>query len=176
MKQEVSFKGNLEQKTVVSYLEDMIKSFKAGKVCIQNGEKFVTLQPQGDIELSVQASEKKGKEKLSFELSWRKSPEDERKSIELKISSKEPVKPKPAAKTTPKPAQKSTPKPAEATKKATTAKEEAKKTSSPVKKTTAKVPATVKPLAKPAAKVVEPKGTTASVKPSATPSATKPKV
>ncbi|MBI4667187.1 MAG: amphi-Trp domain-containing protein [Nitrospinae bacterium] len=89
-KKEVEVKGNMDLKTAIGHLEELVASFKAGTVCIQNGSEFVTLKPKPAVTFEMEASRKKGKEKLSLEIGWmiEKMPVEENPS--LKISSKEP--------------------------------------------------------------------------------------
>ena len=90
-KNEVKIKGNMTAKDVAVLLEDLVKSIKAGTVCIESGDNFVTLKPGDNIDFGIEAVQKKGKEKLSIEFGWRQPvPEDEEPENVLKISSKEP--------------------------------------------------------------------------------------
>jgi amphi-Trp domain-containing protein len=90
-KNEVKVKGTMDVKAVAAILEDMVRSFKEGTVCIESGKEFVTLKPAGNIDLEVEAAEKKGKQKLVIEMGWREPvPEPEAEETVFKISSKEP--------------------------------------------------------------------------------------
>ncbi|MCA9482928.1 MAG: amphi-Trp domain-containing protein [Nitrospina sp.] len=88
-KREVSLKAKFEQSKVISYLEDLIKSMKEGTICVQQGTDIVTLKPSNYIEVELEASIKKSKERLSLELSWRADKEEE--EPEFSISATEPV-------------------------------------------------------------------------------------
>jgi amphi-Trp domain-containing protein len=88
-KKEVKLKGIMDPEQIVSYLEDLVGSLKQGKICVQQGEQFVTLNPDQAIHLEVKASVKKGKEKFVMELAWRKEePADD--DQEMRISPDEP--------------------------------------------------------------------------------------
>lgn len=71
-KKEVKLKGVMDRNQVASYLEDLLAGLKAGKICVQQGEEFVTLCPEQLIDVEIQASVKKSKEKFAMELAWRK--------------------------------------------------------------------------------------------------------
>lgn len=71
-------------------LEDLVKSFKEGKACIQDGKNFITLKPAGEVEIELQASEKKGRQKLEISISWREVSPEGKPVREVKISSQEP--------------------------------------------------------------------------------------
>lgn len=88
-KKEVKLKGIMDPEQIVSYLEDLVGSLKQGKICVQQGEQFVTLNPDQAINLEVKASVKKGKEKFVMELSWRKE-ETAEDDQEMRISPDEP--------------------------------------------------------------------------------------
>lgn len=88
-KREVSLKSKLEQAKVISYLEDLTKSLKEGTVCVQQGTDIVTLRPSSYIEIELEASVKKNKERLSIELTWRADKEEEEQ--DFSITATEPV-------------------------------------------------------------------------------------
>ena len=84
-KKEVKLKGVMDVNQVVTYLEDLANSLKEGKICVQQGEQFVTLCPDNMVDVEVKATAKKGKEKFEMELAWyREVPQ------EMSISSDEP--------------------------------------------------------------------------------------
>jgi amphi-Trp domain-containing protein len=89
-KKEISFKGRLEQQKLVGYLEELLAGLKSGTVFIQHGDDFVRLSPTELVEFEVEASQKKGKEKLTLEISWLvEGPTDS--DSELKITTSEPA-------------------------------------------------------------------------------------
>lgn len=90
-KKEVTVKGTLKPQVVATIIEDILDSFKKGKVVVQNGHDFVTLLPSEQITIELEAQQKKGKEKLVLELSWEKRLEPSMPEGEFKISSEEPV-------------------------------------------------------------------------------------
>lgn len=88
-KQELSVKGNMDFDSVLKFFEDFMDGFKKRTIVVQKGDEFVTLKPADMMEFEVEAKEKKGKQKLSIELSWREEvslTEDE----PLKVCSEEP--------------------------------------------------------------------------------------
>ena len=93
---KISLKQIMETKDAVAYLEDLIKSFNAGKVVVQQGENYVDLQTPEMVDIKVEAKIKKDKSKFSLELSWRTLPADVAET--MKISSKTPPKPAQAVK------------------------------------------------------------------------------
>lgn len=90
-KNEVSIKSKLETDAVVSMFTDLSSSFKDGKVVIQKGASFITLRPAGQIEMEIEASEKKGKQKIEIQLSWKEDILLDAPEAEIKISTQEPV-------------------------------------------------------------------------------------
>ncbi|MDT8447332.1 MAG: amphi-Trp domain-containing protein [bacterium] len=69
-KKSITVKTSLKKDRAIAYLEELTKSLKTGQVCIQQENEFVALSPVDQMELEVSAAQKKGKEKLTFELSW----------------------------------------------------------------------------------------------------------
>ncbi|NDV28609.1 amphi-Trp domain-containing protein [Desulfovibrio sp. JC010] len=73
-KAKVSLKKTVGQEEAIAILEDILKSFKAGNMVIQNGEESVTLLPSDEINMEIKAKTKKLKNKLSMKLSWKAAP------------------------------------------------------------------------------------------------------
>ncbi len=78
---------------VITYLEGLLKGFKAGKIVVQQGDSFVSLVPAEQVEVEVEAKKKKNKEKFSIELSWHSAVCSE----PVTITTKEPISTPPAA-------------------------------------------------------------------------------
>jgi amphi-Trp domain-containing protein len=86
---EIFYQGTMEKEKALKYLEDLVKSCKEGKICVQDGENYVTLEPQDVVKLKATAEQDEGKEKFSLKLSWYKQRKPDQEAS-LKISSKEP--------------------------------------------------------------------------------------
>ncbi len=71
-KNKVSIDGALELNQVTAYLEDLLNGLKAGKVHIQLGDESVSLAPSSIVDCEIEVSQKKEKEKISIQLSWKK--------------------------------------------------------------------------------------------------------
>lgn len=91
---KLEFKQALEYKEAASYLEDLVTSFKSGKIVVQKGEEVISLSPSGTVEIEIEARVKKEKGKFSMEISWK---EPECSTDDFSISSTEPeiAEPKP---------------------------------------------------------------------------------
>ncbi len=70
-KHGIAIKGTMDFESVLAFLEDVVNSFREKTVCVQRGDEFITLKPGETIDMELEAVEKKGKQKLSLELSWR---------------------------------------------------------------------------------------------------------
>jgi len=92
-KNEVNVKGVLTVDGVSAVLKDLMKSIDAGKICIEHNEVFVTLQPSDQMDFEIKAANKKGKQKIEIELSWREALPREDASKGFKISDTEPELP-----------------------------------------------------------------------------------
>jgi amphi-Trp domain-containing protein len=90
-KNEITIKSKMETDAVATLLSDLVKSFKEGKVVVQKGNTFVTLNPSGQIEMNLEAAEKKGKQKIEISLNWKESLEIEQPEEKILISGQEPV-------------------------------------------------------------------------------------
>ncbi|HAO20002.1 MAG TPA: hypothetical protein DCQ37_05600 [Desulfobacteraceae bacterium] len=86
-KNELKVERKISRDSALVLLEDLVKSFREGKACIQDGKSFITLKPAGDVDIELEASDKKGKQKLEISISWKEMPPNGKP---LKISSYEP--------------------------------------------------------------------------------------
>ena len=90
-KEEVKVKRMVSNEVTAKLLRDLANSFEKGRVCVQGGEEFVSLEPAKHVNMELEAScSKKGKEKLSIELAWKQFTEEGEKAQELVISDEEP--------------------------------------------------------------------------------------
>lgn len=88
-KSGISVKGSMDFKSVTSFLEDLVKSFKDKTVVVQRGTEFVTLKPTDTIDLELEAAVKKGKQKLTVELAWREDVQSD-EEVSFRVTSTEP--------------------------------------------------------------------------------------
>ena len=95
---KVEAKSNVTLQQAVRYLEDLVKTLKAGKLVVQNDGEFVTLDPTDPLELELKAARKDDKQKFELRLSWR-APAAPVAPSALTISSEEPPTPEPEAAT-----------------------------------------------------------------------------
>jgi amphi-Trp domain-containing protein len=69
-KAEVSFEGTMTLDKVLSYLEELTASIRAGSIKVEKGAEQVLLQPADIVTLEVKAKTKKHKQSFRLELSW----------------------------------------------------------------------------------------------------------
>ena len=69
-KAEVSFEGTMTLDKVLSYLEELTASVRAGSIKVEKGVEQVVLQPADVVTLEVKAKSKKNKQSFRLELSW----------------------------------------------------------------------------------------------------------
>ena len=89
-KTDLKQKISMETETFTKILDNLRTSLAKGTVCVQAGDDFVSLKPSKNIDVTIAATQKKGKEKLSMELSWRHTSNSSESSAPLKISATEP--------------------------------------------------------------------------------------
>jgi amphi-Trp domain-containing protein len=90
-REEVKVKRMVSNEVMAKLLRDLANSFEKGRVCVQGGEEFVSLEPAKHVNMELEAScSKKGKEKLSIELGWKQFTDEGEKARELVISDEEP--------------------------------------------------------------------------------------
>ena len=90
-KHEIEFKTLVDRNDAVLHLEKIVQCLKAGKIVVERGKNFVILSPVEKISFALECSQKKDKEKISFELSWTPTPPDPDPEDRLSISFNEPA-------------------------------------------------------------------------------------
>ncbi len=105
-KSGIVIKGTMDFQSVLTFLEDVVKSFREKTVCVQRGDEYITLKPAESIEMELEAVEKKGKQRLSLELTWREEVPAETElpfkvSCEAPLPKEEPVSEEPPLVTEP---------------------------------------------------------------------------
>ena len=88
-KNEICVKCKIQTVAVANLLSDMAACLNEGKILIQNGSLFTTLQPVEPIELELKTAIKEGKQKIEIQLSWKKEIISKLED-EIRISSDEP--------------------------------------------------------------------------------------
>ena len=71
MSKKIAVKASLDLNQTIGYLEEVINCLREGTLCVQKADDFVTLKPQNDIMLTIEAAQKKDKESLEIEMRWR---------------------------------------------------------------------------------------------------------
>jgi amphi-Trp domain-containing protein len=71
MKNKVKTTGTVELQRAIGYLEEMLEKLKSGDLIISHGENSVAFRPKETVELEIEAKEKDGKQKFSFEMKWK---------------------------------------------------------------------------------------------------------
>lgn len=95
----ISLKGAYSPADFARMLEDLAGSIKAGTVCLQKGGEFVTLKPASTLEFEIEASARKGRQKLELCVKWQE-PVEAAPEAPFTISSQEP---QPELETAPEP-------------------------------------------------------------------------
>ncbi|OQX19137.1 MAG: hypothetical protein BWK80_37290 [Desulfobacteraceae bacterium IS3] len=91
-KKEISFEKTMKNSELISYLEAIVKSLKEGKIVIEQGGQFVSLTPGEMITVEMETKQKKDKERLALEFSWKAGLVIEHDEESVKISSEAPMK------------------------------------------------------------------------------------
>ena len=70
-KREIKVEGDMDVSKAVEYLERLAQGIKSGRVHLEKGVDVVELRPAQTLTVEVQAVQKKDKEKVVIELSWK---------------------------------------------------------------------------------------------------------
>ncbi len=88
--EKINIEGNLKLESVCNYLADIAASLRDGQICVSKNTDFVTLAPSDQLEVSIVAAKKKGKEKLLLKLAWKSELDTPEAPTLFTISSQEP--------------------------------------------------------------------------------------
>lgn len=72
-KMKIEIEGKLELAQVIGHLESVLTSLKEGAVKLSQGGETMVLTPCPVVDFSLEASQKKDKEKLEISLSWKRT-------------------------------------------------------------------------------------------------------
>lgn len=71
-KRELKAELQMALPELIHYLEAIVDGLRQGRVYLEHGGEVVGLNPSGTVTLEVEAKQKKDKEKLTFEVSWKR--------------------------------------------------------------------------------------------------------
>jgi len=71
---KISHRQLIKKEDAIAYLENMTASLKSGKIVIERNGQYVSMATPDLMNMEISAKEKKDKNELSIELSWRKEP------------------------------------------------------------------------------------------------------
>lgn len=91
-KNEFSYKAKLSPKDALAHLENLVGSLRKGSVFLKVGKEHLLLNLDGDpvMEFQMNASEKKGKNRVSMTLTWREAMDEEMSTQPMVITSQAP--------------------------------------------------------------------------------------
>lgn len=86
-KRELQAELQMALPELITYLEALVNGLRDGRVYLQHGDQVVDLCPSHSVTLEIEAKQKKDKDKVSIEMSWRRSAIRDGQTPELEISS-----------------------------------------------------------------------------------------
>lgn len=87
---KIEFKQTMKTGQLVEYFQDIIKSFKEGKVVVAHEDEHVELTPPDIVLVEIEAKQKKNSEKFSLEIFWMATSKSKDEGKKLCISSEIP--------------------------------------------------------------------------------------
>jgi len=76
-KVKTRFEGLLSRDEAVAYFESIVQGLKKGTIQFKQGDDTLVLTPSSHVGVSIKASRKGEKQKVSFKLNWRSAPESD---------------------------------------------------------------------------------------------------
>jgi len=86
----IKYEHILPREEAVSYFEAVVSGLREGNIQFKQGEESLKLSPPDYLEVEVKAARKGAKEKVAFEISWRKDSAD---GFEVSLKPKKPDQP-----------------------------------------------------------------------------------
>ena len=71
-KKEVELEGIVDMDQAIDFVDGLLAGMKSGTIYLEKGNETLVLCPEEEVEIEIKGSQKKGKGKISFELSWEK--------------------------------------------------------------------------------------------------------
>lgn len=90
-KNELKIKKSMNAADVSKIFGDISENLKKEKMCLINGNDFITLIPSNQMDIELKAIQKKEKQRVTIEISWEEKPEIEETQPELVITAEEPA-------------------------------------------------------------------------------------
>ncbi|MDR1660252.1 MAG: amphi-Trp domain-containing protein [Desulfovibrio sp.] len=69
-KKKISTELRMEYSAAVSYLENLLEAFRAGRIEVRKRENRIILAPSSEINVEIEAKQKPEKESFSIGISW----------------------------------------------------------------------------------------------------------
>jgi amphi-Trp domain-containing protein len=73
-KREFEFEGGASPAEAAEALRRIAEGIRARALWLSMGDEEITVYPDGDLSLDIEASEKKGKAKIEIAIAWRHGP------------------------------------------------------------------------------------------------------
>ncbi len=70
-KEKFKIKGTVEMQEIVNHLEEILNSFKNGRVVLEHGTDHMEFAPGNTAEMEIEAKQKDGKREFSVEFIWK---------------------------------------------------------------------------------------------------------
>jgi len=74
---EFEFEGAATPSEAADALNRIAEGIRARSLSLSMGEEAITVFPEGDLSLEIEASEKKGKAKIEIAIAWKHQRDDE---------------------------------------------------------------------------------------------------
>jgi amphi-Trp domain-containing protein len=72
-KDKVKIEGRMALEQAINHIKDVLQSLERGVINVQVGEEYMELTPQPVVDFEMALSNKKDKEKFSFEIAWKRA-------------------------------------------------------------------------------------------------------
>ena len=75
-KAKIKFSSAMQRGEAVGYFSALVDGLRHGRLQFRHGEESVALEPSERVTIEVKAARKGDKERVSFELEWKRSPRE----------------------------------------------------------------------------------------------------
>ena len=90
-KKEIALEGLVDMGQAIDFVDGLLAGMRSGTIYLEKGNETLILCPEEEVEIEIKGSQKKGKGKISFELSWEKEEIEEiPEPVEFRIYSNMP--------------------------------------------------------------------------------------
>ena len=83
---KIKFKNEMQREEAAAYFQALVDGVRSGELQLQQAGERLVLSPKGALKVEIKASRKDGKQRFSFEMSWKAPKDSELITVEAEVA------------------------------------------------------------------------------------------